>query len=969
MNSVYARATLLALWICPLLAAAQISPQPEGIQATHRSGQTFITWSELPDSPTTRYRVYRHSAPITGDTLGDATLLREIPGGSARWYANYYMEGDTWQPRWSPRLTIQDGGPALAEGQGLLVWTLEPDGDLGGERQGLGYYAVTSVGADGAENRAVSASNTLGPVQEQVDDPLPIRAHALESGGWVYVQYANLRRWNPTFHAPAPHNRWLGFEVDDPTVQGALAYAYDYRVFPPLENCGDLQRAPIMINLHGHGGDRYGPNTRNSDPWWCAYNIYMFDQHQTWYFGFERDHDYQQGPPDDAIGAVANYTERRLLGMVHALSRVAMPGGPPVDQQRIYLYGHSMGGSGTLALSLRYPNVFAAAYASEPMTRYSTSGDGGGVDWRGDVSVKWGSLERNYPVSLDAPNGWADHLKVYDDTGVWDWQDHQTQLQTRRGDEMVPLGVGHGVDDRVIEWATQGSPFYSVLDTAGRPWGGVTLTADHHWLGFRGLPPSISSTPDGSPFQSLSAIRDETVPGLSRVSSNSPLPADSPGRYNLGVRWSSSWQPFDGSPIDEPLRWGVTLCSVSADSVNAECGSGPDLVLDVTPRRAQRFQMSPGQAYAWTARRVADDVVMGRGVVEADEDGLVTVEGVEVDGRGTRIIIESGSRDVRLAQASYQAGEDAEQVILQVVRTGQPEGEIAVSYATVAGSAEDGVDYSTATGTLRWMDGDGSPKIIAVPLLDNEDEDGDRAFEVQLSEPQGTMLGQIDVATVEIIDDEMAPAVTAVEIITDNVVVAEDEGVVRVEVRPATVPQADIEIEYATEDGIALGGEDFEPTAGTLSWAVGDNSRRVVEIPLIDDEALEGLETFEVALAVPEGAEAVTLAEISTARISIVDDDEAPVGGAGGAGGAGGEMPIGGVGGAGGEAQVGGAGGEAPVGGVGGGVGGGADGGVDNDPLIDTQPGGGCSVGGGALGGPWAILTLLILGWRRRQRA
>ncbi|MCU0294290.1 MAG: hypothetical protein MUF10_20275, partial [Thermoanaerobaculaceae bacterium] len=65
----------LVLVACPRLVLGQTVPQPTALQAVHRSGQTFLTWSERVDMTGERYRVYRHSSPITATNLGSARRL------------------------------------------------------------------------------------------------------------------------------------------------------------------------------------------------------------------------------------------------------------------------------------------------------------------------------------------------------------------------------------------------------------------------------------------------------------------------------------------------------------------------------------------------------------------------------------------------------------------------------------------------------------------------------------------------------------------------------------------------------------------------------------------------------------------------------------------------------------------------------------------------------------------------------
>lgn len=628
----------LLLMLAGSQALSQSVPQPTSFQAVHRSGQTFLTWSERVDMTGERYRVYRHTSPITASNLGSARRLLEVREGSSRFFADRYDADGTWRARYLERFVIADNQAPIAPDTGLVVWTLAAS-DLGHATSGQGYYAVTTVNSAGAENTTTfGPANAIGPVAEAVADPLPVEAAIPgNTGGHVWVQYFDLHTYNPTFFAPHPRNGYFGLSPDDPTVANAVQYALAYSVGEPsADACGGTipARVPVVLYLHGWGGNAYPPTLGPANDY-CVFEIRPADVSETWYFGFARNLDYRTGNEPAAGDTVVNYTEQRLLRSIYDLLRHPTLG-PRVDPDRIYVWGHSMGGSGTLALALRYPNVFAAAYASEPMTNYRVSGDGGDTDWREDVSWKWGSRTLNLPVSLSGPGTWAAHLASFNGTGVWDWQNHQANVAGRAGDEAVPFGVAHGRSDRVLGWTTEGKPFYSPADASRRCWGGWNANADHTWLSFMGLPPTLAPDPSLAPFDGFQVVRDESVPGLSRASGNLPLPppdGGAEGGFNQLVDWSSSWDPWDGPPVDTATSWGISLRSTD-DQAHT---------VDVTPRRLQTFRTSPGATYSWENRRVSDDGLVASGQVTADSHGLVTVPSFAVTGSGNRLRLRPSS--------------------------------------------------------------------------------------------------------------------------------------------------------------------------------------------------------------------------------------------------------------------------------------------------------------------------------------
>lgn len=76
-----------------------------------------------------------------------------------------------------------------------------------------------------------------------------------------------------------------------------------------------------------------------------------------------------------------------------------------------------------------------------------------------------------------------------------------------------------------------------------------------------------------------------------------------------------------------------------------------------------------------------------------------------------------------------------------------------------------------------------------------------------------------------------------------------------------------------TAGGSATSGGDFTPTTTRVTFADGDTTPRLVEIPIREDHAVESPEQFTVSLAHPQCA---TLGKQRSASVTIVDDDQPP---------------------------------------------------------------------------------------------
>jgi hypothetical protein len=560
--------------------------QATGLSAFHRSGQTFLTWTETSAEGET-YNVYRSHEPITEANLSQAERIAQVPEGSA-FYANEWMKEEDYDPSTHAvqrNFIIEDMGPELPDGTGLLVWTPHEETEA--------YYAVTVV-VDGIENTQIGAENSLQtPVAETDDPPMPVMVWASETGrGWVFTQFMDYAALNPTFDG----------------------YAYNYSVSVPTNYDGSVP-FPVTLALGGWG-TRY--IVYDSAPYdYQTIYVSVDDAFKTWFYGYSATHDFAQGTPPTS-GPVGNFTEWRLLRCVDELIRHDLYN---VDEERIYAFGGSMGGSGALALGMRYPDVFAAVYAALPMTNYATAGDSGGVHWADDVIPKWGTLEDDFPVANLGPR--AGHLTPYDGTGVWEWMNHQANMLSRVGDEMAYIATAHGKADAIIEWPTQGAPWYEIMQQdARRGFAGKAIPDwDHTWTSFAGQGPML-------PFESFVFRKDRSFPGFTNCSLNDDV------RYNLDIEWSCPWNDFAGDIVDAVDRYEIVL-RIRPD------GDLPDTAtVDVTPRRLQAFTVTPGATYAWSNLQLPEEEAIQGGLVTADDDGLLLVGGFLVTKAGNRLVLE-----------------------------------------------------------------------------------------------------------------------------------------------------------------------------------------------------------------------------------------------------------------------------------------------------------------------------------------
>ena len=77
-----------------------------------------------------------------------------------------------------------------------------------------------------------------------------------------------------------------------------------------------------------------------------------------------------------------------------------------------------------------------------------------------------------------------------------------------------------------------------------------------------------------------------------------------------------------------------------------------------------------------------------------------------------------------------------------------------------------------------------------------------------------------------------------------------------------------VTVSFATNNGSAVAGSDYVASSGTVTFALGETSKKIV-VPTIDDPVAEGDETFFVQLSNPTGA---TLTDAQ--GVATIDDDD-----------------------------------------------------------------------------------------------
>ncbi len=122
-------------------------------------------------------------------------------------------------------------------------------------------------------------------------------------------------------------------------------------------------------------------------------------------------------------------------------------------------------------------------------------------------------------------------------------------------------------------------------------------------------------------------------------------------------------------------------------------------------------------------------------------------------------LIESGEPvggvgEIGLAVTQVTVNENAGTVSIGLRRSGGTDGPAEVFYQTQDATALDGVDYlGDESGSVLFADGQTSGEIV-IPLIDNDESDGEKRFQLSLFRVEGAVQGEPRTVTVTIVDDE-----------------------------------------------------------------------------------------------------------------------------------------------------------------------------------------------------------------------
>jgi len=317
------RSPLSAFLLLALCASTARAQEVRNLKLLHRSGQTFLTWSESPQDGTS-YRVYRSRTKLSSEAaLAAADLLGEVGDLTSRNQVRTLATGN--EHGW----VILEGQPELTDAQGLFVYTVE-------EPSVRAFYAVTSV-RDGVEDRTLrSGFNFNGTgVLETAAPPEPV-LQLSDASGELWAHWVSDRD-TPFQKALSPWpSQGFNFRFEPGSAPGQHGLAVVLHAAGQTYGQGWPHRFEVQ-------GDVDLLDLSDTHP----YTNFSF-----WFGAHER----MPGTPLPT-SRLWNYTQQRVLWTLDWMSARL---GPDLDPERVYAVGASLGAIGTMLLAGETPERFAA---------------------------------------------------------------------------------------------------------------------------------------------------------------------------------------------------------------------------------------------------------------------------------------------------------------------------------------------------------------------------------------------------------------------------------------------------------------------------------------------------------------------------------------------------------------------------------------------------------------------------------
>jgi hypothetical protein len=611
-------------FLAAVLFLAALSPHADAeLRAIHRAGQTFlifpeidrlvdrepITWGELKavfarldQTRQVRYRVYRHTAPITAATLAEAERIAEVAprsGYNARgrsvdeciavvrrkalddaelakdlarsdYFDSYTPDSPPMDDVLIERFSVEPGKP-LPQGLGLYVHNPDEEGNA--------YYAVTCV-VNGSED-----STTLVAMARPVTESVGLGEPVLQGEANVTVFY------------DYPGRRYRYVQWAAPPLTHQPGEYYNWGVFVPAGYAAaKIKRLSVFFH---DSRQRY-----LKPPWPHRQDTVLISPHDAPLAGYGYGYNDALGSGKPLKeGTVRPFFARRVdAGIDWAIDEFG------ADPARVSVGGRGYwGGTAALQYGLKRPGKVAYVLAG------SNPDPDPGQTPESFLMYSWRDNERPRPTPIGQIEAvWGNReweLKTEDGQSIWKVANLVDFVNS--ADHPLPyLSLGAG--SMSFTWKQQTELMQAFRASRN------AFMAQFYWGGsdFVDVPRGAFEPRSDRPFLATwPLIYNPNATFMDKHFFTGRRGYGGGSRLNNRVRWESE------TIVDTADRLEFTVFS---DRAVSYAGTS---VCETTVRNATEFRPNAGEKLAWTLAEVAGrNQQLGAGEITVDKDGRIVLD-------------------------------------------------------------------------------------------------------------------------------------------------------------------------------------------------------------------------------------------------------------------------------------------------------------------------------------------------------
>jgi uncharacterized repeat protein (TIGR01451 family)/uncharacterized delta-60 repeat protein len=228
------------------------------------------------------------------------------------------------------------------------------------------------------------------------------------------------------------------------------------------------------------------------------------------------------------------------------------------------------------------------------------------------------------------------------------------------------------------------------------------------------------------------------------------------------------------------------------------------------------------------------------------------------------VLLVSDDGTIQFLESDYRVAENAGPASIPVVRSGNTNIAVSVSFVISNRTAIAGEDYVMTNGTITFAPGE-TLKNFEVPLINDSVVEPDETIAMSLVNPSGGVpLGGQKTATLTIVNDDTDFSFSQLTFRGN-----ENAAFGTVEIVRSGVLSATQSVAFIATNGTA-DSNDFVATNIVVEFVPGQTNA-LVTVDLLDDNLFEGDETIALSLANPTDGAAI--GSVSNATLVIVDDE------------------------------------------------------------------------------------------------